>query len=43
MEYYQHILIVRPAGELDLAVADQWRNLLDDALRRHGAKNLIIN
>lgn len=43
MDYFQHILIVRPAGELDMAVADHWRYLLDEALRRHGAKNLIIN
>ncbi|MEG6585660.1 anti-sigma F factor antagonist [Dendrosporobacter sp. 1207_IL3150] len=39
----QGVLIVRVEGELDMHVADEFRQRVDDALDSCGAKNLILN
>ena len=36
-------LVVRPAGELDLQVADFFRNQLERHLATAGVKNLVLN
>lgn len=36
-------LVARPAGELDLQVADLFRNQLERHLNTRGVKNLVLN
>lgn len=43
IEVKQDTLLVRPGGELDLAVADDLRSALEAALDREPAKNLVFN
>lgn len=37
------VLIVRVEGELDMHVADEFRNTVDGALDNNGLKNILIN
>jgi stage II sporulation protein AA (anti-sigma F factor antagonist) len=39
----QGTLVVRPAGELDLGIAEDFRNALDEVLDQGAVKNLIFN
>jgi stage II sporulation protein AA (anti-sigma F factor antagonist) len=39
----QGVLTVRVEGELDMHVADEFRQVVDDAIDSYGVKNLILN
>ncbi len=43
IEIKKDTLFVRPAGELDLGVADRFRRALDETIEKGQTKNLVIN
>lgn len=43
IELKQDTLVVRPSGEVDLGVADYFRDTVENALNREPAKNLVFN
>jgi stage II sporulation protein AA (anti-sigma F factor antagonist) len=43
IELKNDTLLVRPAGELDLSVADYLRNNLEESLDRQPVKNIVFN
>lgn len=43
IEYTQETLFVRPSGELDLSVADDFRSTLEENLQKNPVKHLIFN
>jgi len=43
IETKQDTLVVRPSGEVDLGVADYFRNTVENALDRERARNLVFN
>ena len=43
VEVKHNTLLVRPSGELDLGVADDLRNALEETLDRETARNIIFN
>ncbi|MDD4237807.1 MAG: anti-sigma F factor antagonist [Desulfotomaculaceae bacterium] len=43
IEFKQDTLLVRPGGELDLSVADFFRNNLEESLDREPATNIVFN
>jgi stage II sporulation protein AA (anti-sigma F factor antagonist) len=43
LEYKQGTLFVRPQGELDLSVTDDFRKILEDNLKKHPIDHLVFN
>ncbi len=43
VETIQNIVVIRPNGELDLHLADQLRDSIDEALDVHNSHYLIVN
>ncbi|MHB1043578.1 MAG: anti-sigma F factor antagonist [Eubacteriales bacterium] len=43
LEFLEKALVVRPAGELDLAVADRFRSAMEEALDRQPVANVVFN
>ena len=43
LEYRQGILFARPRGELDLSVADRFREILEENLAKNSVNHLVFN
>lgn len=43
LEYRQGVLFVRPCGELDMNITDEFRNSLEDSLKKNLVNHLIFN
>jgi len=43
LEYKQGVLFARPRGELDMNTADEFRNSLEDSLKKNLVNHLVFN